>query len=157
MSEEIHAFHAREERDHTVGNALFRDPVPKLIEVAHRFGGIRSFGQKSREPFDQRHGRPQPLLLSLTLDLAEAAVRDKKPVPRFLPDASDFDTVNVYAANAERVRDGVKESEGVLRMRVHHSPIRREVVIEANLDVREQAGQWLVHLLDALRQETIQT
>src|SRR5262245_22076569 len=42
-------------------------------------------------------------------------------------------------------------------MRVHHRPIGREPIIEANLDRREQAAQPLVHLLDALRQKSIQT
>src|SRR5262249_22978092 len=90
-------------------------------------------------------------------DLAPSTIRDEKPVPSFTADAPDFDLVDVDSAQTERVRESVEESECVLGLRVHDGPIRRELIVESNLDGREQAAQSLVHPLDALRQETIQT
>src|SRR5262249_17064682 len=92
----------------------------------------------------------------LVFDLASSAIRDKKPIPGFTADALDFDLVDVDAAQAERVRESVEESKSVLGMRVHDGPIGRKLIVEANLDGREQAAQLLVHALYSLRQEALQ-
>ena len=64
--------------------------------------------------------------------------------------------MDVNTSHRKRVRDGVKESEGVLGTHIHHSPVGRKLIVELNFDWRKQATKFFIHPFDAFDEEAIQ-
>jgi hypothetical protein len=52
VREQVHPFTAGEKRHDAIRELLLCHLVEKLIEVTHRFGWIRSFGQEAGELLD---------------------------------------------------------------------------------------------------------
>ena len=120
--------------------SLFGDFVQKTVEMAHGFRRIRCFGQKARELLDHGNGHPQLFLILAVLDLAAPAIGDEELIPHFTGNTSDLHLVDVNALHCEGIRNCVEKTEDVCGMRFNHSPLRRKLIVEANLDWREQAA-----------------
>src|SRR5215475_8978177 len=140
MREHIHSLFPRQKRNQVIGKLGFSEPVDELIEVTHGLGRIGSLRQETRKLLHHRDPDAEPLLLMSTFDLSPPAVCYKKLVFHVGAAATNLHLVDIYAAHSKSVGDGIKESESVLGSGFHNGPVLRCIVIESDVDRKQQSA-----------------
>src|SRR5437764_12939733 len=99
-SKPAHSLAARQQRERAIVKRVIADLdqlVEKLIEMMHRFGRIRRFGNEASELFDHADCKRQSFLLRTFSYLAARLIRDDKLIFRAFvngpaPDRTDIDS-----------------------------------------------------------------
>src|SRR5215468_6096131 len=140
MREHIHSLFPRQKRNEVIGKLSFSEPVDELIEVTHGLGRVGCFRQETGKLLHHRDPDAEPLQLTSTFDLSPPAVRYEKLILHVGAAATDLHLVDVYAAHSKSVGDGIKKSESILGSGFHNGPVLRCVVIESDVDRRQQSA-----------------